>query len=171
MAFLDGTRDDRGVQVVIDPQEWYRLKKELDSFDPELARALRKRIRNAGNLAKEEVQKTLRLPSPDGGDDSGEGRAALAAATRVSVSFGKKAAGAKIITSSSKLPAENRGLLHVYNKESFRHPVYGNENVWVAQKGRPYFGAVITRMIGKAIQAEVHKALDDAMKAIGARGV
>jgi hypothetical protein len=28
-----------GFSVVIDPQQWYRLKKELDAFDPELARA------------------------------------------------------------------------------------------------------------------------------------
>lgn len=171
MGFLDGTRDDRGMQIVIDPQEWYRLKQELDRFDPELARALRKRIRNAGNVAAEEVRRTLRLPSPDGGDDSGEGRAALAAATKVTVSFGKRSAGARIITGSTRLGEENKGLLHVYNKTSFRHPVFGQENVWVAQKGRPYFEASIRKVANRAVLNEVKLALDDAMKAIGARGV
>ena len=170
MGFLDGTRDDRGMSIVIDPQEWYRLKQQLDAFDPELARALRKRIRNAGNIAAEEVKRTLRLPSPDGGDDSGEGRAALAAATKVSVSFGKKAAGARIITGSNRLAEKHQGLLHVYNKTTFRHPVYG-QDVWVAQKGRPYFQSSIQKGANRAVLREVESALDDAMKAIGARGV
>ena len=39
-----------GIQVVIDPAEWFRFKKQLDQFDPAITRALRKRIRNAGNV-------------------------------------------------------------------------------------------------------------------------
>lgn len=159
------------VQVVIDPQEWYRLKKELDAFNPALTKALRKRIRAAGTTAAEEVKKTLALSSPAGGDNSGEGRAALAAATRVTVSFGRRSAGAKIITSASRLPAEHQGLLHVYNKTTFRHPVFGNRSAWVEQKGRPYFGTVIRKMIDKEMTKEVEAALDDALKAIGARRV
>lgn len=159
-----------GFSVTINPQEWYRLKRELDSFDPELARALRKRIRNAGNIAADEVKRTLRLPSPESGDATGEGRAALIAATKVSVSFGRKTAGAKIVTGSRRLAEKHKGLVHVYNKSEFRHPVFG-QDVWVRQKGRPYFESSIQKVLNRAVLREVEEALDDAMKAIGARGV
>lgn len=161
-------RGEEGFQVVIDPGEWFRLKRELDAFDPALARALRKRIKNAGQVAADEVKKTLRLPSPGGGDDSGEGRAALIAATRVTVSFSKRAAGAKVVTGSSKLPAEHKGLLNVYNKKNkFRHPVFGDRDTWVEQQGRPYFSASIYRALDRAMIREIHAALDEAVKAIG----
>ena len=158
-----------GIQVVIDPAEWFRFKQQLDQFDPAITRALRKRIRKAGNVGAEAVRKTLRMSSPGGGDNSGEGRAALIAATKVSVSFSRRAAGAKIVTGSSKLSAAHKGLLNVYNKKSFRHPVYGNKAVWVEQQGRPYFGSAITQAMNHAVVEEIWSALDDATRAIGAR--
>ena len=164
-------RGEQGFSVVIDPQEWFRLKKELDAFDPSLAKALRTRIRNAGKVAAGEVKKTLAMSSPGGGTDDGSSRAALIAATRVSVSFAKKAAGARIVTGSTRLAAKNKGLLNVYNKKTFRHPVFGDKSNWVAQKGRPYFGTVIRKALDQALVKEVGSALDEAMAAIGARGI
>ena len=163
-------RGGQGLQVVIDPLEWYRLKGELDKFDPALAKALRKRIKGAGDKAADEVRATLRLPAPGSGSDSDvNARAALIAATRVSVSFGKKAAGAKITTGSSKLSAEHKGFLNVYNKKTFRHPVFGNRSVFVPQEGRPYFRASIYKVLDKALINEIRAALDEATAAIGGR--
>jgi len=162
-------RGDQGLQIVIDPQEWFRLKQQLDAFDPALAKGLRKRIRNAGQVGAEAVKTRLRLPSPGDGPDSGEGRAALIAATKVSVSFAKRAAGARIATGSSRLSAAHKGLLNVYNKKTFRHPTFGDRDNWVEQEGRPYFGAAIYDAINQAVVNEIWSALDDATKAIGAR--
>lgn len=162
---------DQGFQVVIDPAEWFRFKQELDRFDPALAKALRKRIRNAGMIAAEQVKATLAMPSPGGGPDDGASRAALIAATRVSVSFAKRAAGAKITTGSSKLDAAHKGLLKVYNKKTFRHPVFGDRSNWVAQEGRPYFGTVIQKALDRALINEVQAALAEAAAAIGAKGI
>lgn len=162
-------QQEQGIQVVIDPKVWFQLKQELDSYDKELARELRRRIKNAGQVAAEKVKATLRLPSPGGGDDSGEGRAALIAATRLSVSFGKSAAGAKIVTGSSRLSAANKGLLNVYNKKTFRHPVYGNRKVFVPQQGRPYFGSAIMSVVNKEILAEIQAAIDDSLAEVGRR--
>lgn len=160
-------RGGGGFQVVIDPGEWFRLKTELDKFDPALMRALRKRIRNAGQTAADKVKETLGMPSPDGGPDNTGGREALAAATKVSLSFSSRSAGAKITTGSGRLSAEHKGLLNVYNKETFRHPVYGNQNAWVEQQGRPYFGKVIQPLVNKEMLKEIRAALDDATRAIG----
>jgi len=165
-----------GFSVVIDPQQWYKLKQQLDAFDPELARALRRRIKNAGDTAAEKVRQTLRLPAPTGGPDDTGGRDALAAATRVTVSFSKRSAGARIATSSSGLRGNHKGLLNVYNKKSFRHPVYPrktesrDEWTWVTQEGRPYFGSVILKAMNKAVADEIYAAIDDALKALGTKG-
>jgi hypothetical protein len=166
-----------GVSVVIDPAEWFRLKQDLDKFDPELAKALRRRIKNAGQTAADRVKQTLGLPSPDGGPNRGSSRQALIAATRVAVSFSAKQAGAKITTSASGLPAEHKGLLNVYNKSSFRHPVFAEKGAtrgshdgdWVYQEGRPYFGKVILEALNKETMLEIERALDEATRAIGAR--
>lgn len=177
-----------GVVVNIDPKEWYKLKTELDAVDPKLTSALRKRVKNAGNVAADEVRKTLRLPNPSGkGDD--DGKQALIAATRVTIGFSARTAGAKIVTSSSGLDDKHKGLLLVYNKETFRHPVFetnrqnitrvfarGGDTVsasdreasgelapWVVEKGRPYFGAVISKLLNTTIYNEIFAAFNDAI--------
>ncbi|NQX36250.1 hypothetical protein [Herbiconiux sp. VKM Ac-2851] len=158
-----------GVSVVIDPQVWYRTKKELDAFDPALSRALRRRIKASGDVAAEKVRQTLRMSSPDGGPNTGRSRAALIAATKVRVSFQARQAGAKITTSGSGLPAGHEGLLMVYNKDSFRHPVFGDRDDWVQQQGRPYFGRVIAGEIRRHIVQKIHDAIDEAMAAVASR--
>ncbi len=175
-------RNTGGVVVSIDPKAWHTLKQECDQYDRQIILNLRRRIRAAGKVAVEEVKKTLALPSPDGGPDEGEGRRALAAATNVTISFTQRGAGAKIVTSSRRLPEENKGLLLVYNKDTFRHPVFERERQasarrgntlrhrlvksgrapWVAQKGRPYFGEPITKALNGAIRDEILAAVEDA---------
>lgn len=155
---------DQGFQIVIDPTEWYRLKRDLDKFDPALARALRRRIRNAGQVAADSVKKKL------GEEGSGPGRQALIDATRVSVSFGKTAAGARIVTSANRLPAEHKGLLLVYNKTQFRHPLFGDRDHWYSQQGHPYFRKGIYAVMNREVVNEIRAALDEAVVAIGGRG-
>lgn len=160
---------EQGFTVVIDPKVWFELKRELDQYDRELARELRRRIKSAGQVAADKVKATLALPSPEGGDDTGEGRLALIQATRVGVSFTKAAAGAKITTGSSRLAQKNKGLLNVYNKRAFRHPVYGNKTNWVAQRGRPYFGSAILSVMNREIVAEIQAAIDDSLAEVARR--
>lgn len=168
---------ESGYSVVIDSGEWYKLKQDLDKFDPALARSLRRRIKNAGDVAAKKVRETLAESSPDGGPDTMRGRGALIAATRVSVSFSQRQAGARIVTSGRGLPAGHEGLLKVYNKATFRHPVYPRQGTsrgdwtWINQKGRPYFGSVIIKAMNEAVANEIFEAIDDATRAIGAKGI
>lgn len=179
---MTGPRQTGGVAVTIDPAAWYHLKKECDQYDRDIIIQLRRRIRNAGNVAVERVKATLAMPSPDGGPDDGAGRAALSAATKVTISFSQRRAGARVVTSASKLPAEHKGLLLVYNKETFRHPVFENQRQlsarrgntlrhrlakgsrasWVEQKGRPYMGKPILDVINSGIRDEILAAVEDA---------
>lgn len=162
-------RGEGGYAIRIDPMEWARLKSDLDRFDRGLALSLRRRIKNAGMVAANRVRKELSLSSPDGGVDSGEGREALIRATRVSVSFGVRMAGARIVTSDRLLPDDHKGLLKVYNLDSFRHPVFGDRSDWVVQKGRPYFGRTIRQALDREVYAEINAAIEDAYAAINAR--
>ena len=161
-----------GYSVRIDPQEWYRLKSALDGVDKKLTTALRKRIKNAGQVAADAVIKALQENPPPGGPDPAGFREALQQATKVTVSFGAKKAGVKIRTMGTRLPFEQKSLLAAYDRTEFRHPVFpkGSDRKkwkWVPQVGKPYFGASIMPLLDGAIQDEIRSALDDAVSAIG----
>lgn len=163
-----------GYSVRIDPQEWFRLKKALDGVDKKLTTALRKRLKNAGQVAAEAVIAALRENAPPGAPDPAGMREALQQATKVTVSFGAKAAGVKIKTMGTGLPFEQKPLLAAYDRLEFRHPVFpkGEDRKlwkWVPQIGRPYFGASIIPLLDGAIQDEVRSALDDAVSGIGGK--
>jgi hypothetical protein len=158
-----------GVKVTISSAEWFRLKKAADAFEPALVRALRKRVKAAGEVGVAAVKAKLAEPSPTGGGD-GKSRDALIAGTRLTLSFSQRSAGVRITTSPSKLDPEHKGFQKVYNKKSFRHPVYGNETTWVTQHGRPYFGAVLqSRALWQNSMEEISAALVDAVEAIGGK--
>jgi hypothetical protein len=153
-------------EIYIDPKDWNRFAAQCKAYDKALYTAVRKRIRAAGDIAKERVQEALAESPPSGGGSSVGSRAALSAATKTSLSFAAKTAGVKITTSGRGLPAGHAGFEKAYNKASFRHPVYGGK-AWVSQSGRPYFGVVIEKALGKEILDEIQAAIDDAMEVFG----
>ena len=153
-------------EVYIDPKDWNRFAAQCRAYDKALYAATRKRIRNAGDIAKERVQAALAESPPSGGGSSVGSRAALSAATKTSLSFAAKTAGVKITTSGRGLPDGHAGFEKVYNKASFRHPVYGG-NAWVSQVGRPYFGVEIAKALDKEILDEIQAAIDDAFDVFG----
>jgi hypothetical protein len=156
-----------GLTVSIPPADWARLQADLKKFNPALTKDLRLRLRTVGDVAAAEVIRTLRLPAPDGGPDDTGGREALADATKVSVSFSKNAAAVKITTSAGGLAEKHKALLHVYNLSEFRHPVFGQDVVWVTEHGRPYFESAIQKVTDKNLAGQISAALDEAITAIG----
>ena len=163
---MAGPQRDGGIALQLDSAEWYRISKELRAYDPALLTALRKRLRSAGDFAVERIKANLGLPSPDGGPDTGEMRDILARATRVSISFSQRQAGVKITTSGRGLPEQHRALLKVYNKTDFRHPVFGDTDNWVDQRGRTYFTEAFEGELIRLAQQEVTDAMNDALAAV-----
>lgn len=183
---------DSGLKVSVDPKGWASLKKEADGFDRTIILQLRRALRVVGGRAKDAVVETLNEPAPGGGPDSTGHRAALAAATKVTVSFSGRSAGVKITTSASKLPADNAPFVKAYNLAEFRHPVFesgaqgvnrsftnGNSRrrkrkltasgqlaAWVSERGRPYFGTQISKVWNRDAIAEASVALDAALSEI-----
>lgn len=170
---LDG---GSGLAVVVDADGWRQLKADLDRFDPALTTALRRRIKDAGTKATQKIREELGKPLPTDGRYSAGRRQGIAAATRITVSFAKRQAGARIVASASALDKEHKGLLKVYNTKHFRHPVYPRASrdradwKWAGQEGRPYFGSVILKVMDESGAQDVYDAIDDAVKAVGAQG-
>lgn len=51
---------------------------------------------------------------------------------------------------------------------NFRHPVYGNEEVWVSQRERPFLMPAVQKHIGE-VQPAIEKVVEDALRARGFR--
>lgn len=166
---MPGPGTTGGIGVQVDSGEWFRLREASKKYAPDLMTRLRKRIRAAGQFAVDDIRHTLGMPSPAGGPDSGEERAALAQATKVSISFGRRAAGARISTSNRLVSPDHKAILKTYNLGSFRHPVFGNGFVWVRQEGRPYFGAAFIDLVTQRAREEIYQAFEDAQRELESR--
>lgn len=69
-------------------------------------------------------------------------RATIARATKLQIT----AKGVRFVVQASQLPEDQRSLpRHLDSAKGWRHPVFGDRDVWVAQKGRPYFAATIRK--------------------------
>lgn len=153
------------VRVSIDQAELARFKRDLDRFEPALARALKRNIREVGKEAAEAVREKVQEPSPSGnGGESVGSRQAIARATRVSVTFGSRTAGVRVRTGDVR-----GGFSKAYNMKSFRHPVFGRRDTWAGQQGRPYFGAAINKTMREELVQKVGAALDESVRAIGGK--
>lgn len=87
--------------------------------------------------------------------------------TRKSESRGS-VASVKITANANKMPAGMAPMVKAYNtSKAFRHPVFGDEDTWAYQAGRPYFGAVaFDPAMRRAMLARIKAALDDAAEAM-----
>lgn len=73
-------------------------------------------------------------------------REQIAAAAGASVSASDKKVALSFRVRAGNLPPSQRKLPRRWDKPNgWRHPVYGNRNVWVPQIGHPYFGSTIVK--------------------------
>lgn len=149
---------------------------DLKKFEPKLATATRRRLRRSGDDAIAEMRGILAQPPPGG--SQGALRAAYEGGGSAAVSRGSRretAAGLKTRVLTGKrvqtVRIVGRGdpFSRSYNMASFRHPVYGNTDVWVDQSGRPYFGVVIGKR-RDAIQKEIEAAVQEAIDVLAGKG-
>lgn len=162
------------LEVRIDPKDFSRLVRDIRDFDPKLANATRRRLRDAAKPAVADVQR--RLMGRTFKTDAGLARG-LAAGTKVSIRTAKRGGGIAITTTTAGFKGADReakaAMVRAYNKRSFRHPVFkreGRPEVWVRQNGRPYFGTVLYEKKA-AMQDAMEKALQDAAATVKAATV
>ncbi len=91
-------------------------------------------------------------------------RAAVAQGIKGKVSYTGKKLGARITVETSHLPPSQRTLpRHLDNPRGWRHPVWGNREVWVKQVGEPYFSGPIERHLPE-VRRDIRAAVDDVMR-------
>lgn len=104
----------KGAGSIYDPATGQRSERRV--------RSIQRRLNKAGSL-REQIA-------------AASGSSVSASATKVALGFRVRA---------SKLPPSQRKLPRRWDKpDGWRHPVYGNRNVWVPQKGHPYFRTTVT---------------------------
>jgi hypothetical protein len=136
------------------------LAKQLKAVDAEARKALPKRLREAAKPVADEANRLK--PSKQ-----------IKIGTRVKLA-GRNGASVKVIGTSPKNPAL-AGLLEAGNSgsrdtTSFRHPVFGDKDVWVNQPTKPYLFPAGQNKKSQAQQA-IAKVIDDIAATIKSQGV
>jgi hypothetical protein len=170
------------IQVHADTTSFKRLFDKSSQVEPKLKTALRKRTR----VAAEQLADTSRLEvmNHPGGTVSAKPhhtglRMAIASGITVKVMTGARA-GVTIVASSAQMPAGKESLVRAWEigngtAKGWRHPVFdrdsqltpggkhGEGQVWVTQKGHPYFARPIYTgrdVVTKAVEAAMVEAAE-----------
>lgn len=148
--------------------EYKQLARRLrEASRGDLQRKLTKQIRRAGDPGLRAVQSAflgIEVQSSAGGGGGSTGlRARVSAATRISV----LGSGIRIRVDPKRVdPAYGRALTFGLNGLGrWRHPVFGNRNIWEIQTGTEVFYATLTRFENRW-RAGVEKAMDETKQMI-----
>lgn len=158
--------DDGDVRVEIDKAQLRDLLAEVKEFDPMLARALRKRLRQIAGEIADAMQAEVKRSPPTGGRSPGSHRTRqqIAEGIGVKVATGKRRQGVFVSGSAKRMANGRAAMPRAYNKRTFRHPIFGTRK-WISQRGNPYFGTTIKRYEETAEQA-VADALTEALTTV-----
>lgn len=146
--------------------ELRRIATALRQIDnPELKKRFRRELRAAAQPLVPVVKASIwRIPSKTG---SGQLRTEMVRATRVESRTTGRHAGVAIRVDGRKMPPGKRRLPSYMegSRKPWRHPVFGNREVWVTQKPNPYFYKVV-RPAGLAARRAVNRVLDGVTREI-----
>lgn len=116
------------------------LVRELEDIPPALKKKLRPALRQAASPivadAKARSSWSTRIP----------------AAIRVSTSFRARRSGVSIVV-NRKLAPHARPYENLGQPGIFRHPVFGNREVWVNQRARPFLFSAVFRHSDDVVEA------------------
>jgi hypothetical protein len=144
-------------------RELARITRELRRMDdPELLKRFRKELRKAAKPLVPAVRSSIRqIPSSRPYSAAGL-RGQLSRATKLEVKTSGRQAAAVIRVDGRKMPPKAKALQSYMEgtKPRWRHPVFGNTDVWVQQPPQPYFYKVMKAAGPKARRA-VNKVMDE----------
>lgn len=138
-----------------------RVSRELRRMgSPEIKKRFRKELRAAAAPLVPKVRSSIRsIPSQRGYSAAGL-RGQMSRATRVEVKTAGRNAGVAIRVDGRKMPSHMKSLpAMVEGKKRWRHPVFGNQAVWVQQQPHPYFYNTV-RVAGPVSRRAVSRVLD-----------
>ncbi len=155
----------------VDAKDFAELLGRTSRLSPELKKALRKRVREAGIEAAEAAKgEVLKPPLTHGRRPKERGlRRGIARGIKVQIAASQNAkrVGVVIKSSGSPLPADQKPLVRRWNRPGgWRHPLFGDRKHWYPQKGRPYWGSVMSKQKPE-LERKVRQALDEALQTLG----
>lgn len=133
-------------RVEFDPAQFKGFVNAVKAFEPALATAMRRNLRRAGDDTIRDMRDRVTSGRP------GSVRAGIAAGLKTSVTTAKRHQGVRITGTSARIPEGHKPMLRLYNKKSFRHPVFGSDT-WAVQQGRPFFGSTIAKHEDEMVEA------------------
>jgi hypothetical protein len=147
--------------------ELVRISRALRGVNnPELKKRFRRELRQAAKPLVPVVRASIQaIPSRTG---DGSLRRDMSKATRIEVRTAGRDANVAIRVDGRKMPAGKRSLAAYMEgtKKPWRHPVYGNREVWVRQAPKPYFFRVVKPAAGPRSRAAVNRVLDSITREI-----
>lgn len=130
-----------------------RLIKDMGRVPDDLRKKLRPKLREAGkvvaNDAKLRASWSKRIPR----------------AVSVRTSFTKTRPGVSVVVNKNKAP-HARPYEHGGRAGSFRHPVFGDREVWVSQRARPFLAPALEAK-GDAAGRLIAEAVDETTRDAG----
>jgi hypothetical protein len=123
-----------------------QLITDLGEIPPAVRRELRPALRRAAQPALESIRSNASWSSR------------IPGAVKLSTSFGRQP-GVMIRVDSTKAPLA-RPIEHDGRPGTFRHPVYGNREVWRPQQARPFFYRGVEATADQ-IRDEIGAVIDD----------
>lgn len=130
-----------------------QLAGKTSNLPPKLKAALRKRIRDAAQVAAADAQNTVRNAPTKGSQSTGL-REDIARGIKVTVATGQTAG--VVIRSTTNNQAHPGSVVKAFDRASgWRHRVFGND-VWAPQEGHPYFASVISKHRDAVTKAVLH---------------
>jgi hypothetical protein len=142
-----------GFDFDIEAPDLRGLIQHVRDFEPRLATALRREFRQSGGEIIGAQREAL---------GSGETRDQIAAGLRTRVTAG---ATRQSVSIASGGPTKGgASLAKVFERRTFRHPVFGSE-AWVDQPGRPYFNKPV-KDGAERMRERLDQAVDDILERI-----
>jgi hypothetical protein len=140
-----------------------RITRELRRMDDkELLKRFRKELRSAARPLVPLVRKSIRqIPSSRPYRADGL-RGQLSRATKLEVKTSGRQASAAIRVDGRRMPNHSKSVQAYMEgtKPRWRHPVFGNTDVWVQQPPQPYFYKAM-KVAGPRARKAVNKVMDE----------
>lgn len=155
---MPGSRSAPSLELKFDAAEVRDLIADLRQLEggKEIISALRRNLRAAAAPIKAQVQAnaswSTRIP----------------AAVAIGTAFGAKRTAGIFIRVNAKKAPHARPLENGGRAGTFRHPVFGNPQVWVSQPARPFFFGQAAQNIPQVERAAA-EAVDEAARSAGFR--
>jgi len=151
-----GNQQQQGISIRIDTTPLRHLASDIRKLSPEVSREFNRELRGIGDLVADAARKRASSFQRVGmGTDRIE----------QSIKVRRSGMSLRVIAGGDGAP-EAAPIDHGGNPGSFRHPVFGNQDVWVGQVAHPFMEPALED-VSDELEGRMVAAVDRALRAVG----